>query len=275
MARPWRNGSATSSPCSGPDRPHSTLTELIARPDARPRLEQWLRHWGTLDRAAAAQEGVQPLQGRGRVWRVPEASVPGGTGWVVRHYRRGGSVAAVLGDRYLRVGTPRPFLEHAASQALAEVGVPTPRVVGAAVYPAGLFYRGDLVTEWVPGSRDLADVLFGDDPGEATTAMRATGRLLRLAHDRGMVHPDLNLKNILIVQRDHDAEAMVLDLDRARVRRRTGGEPVPVGGRSRRRMIERFWRSCRKWERKRGLELRASVRQAFRQGYGDPSVTGA
>lgn len=197
----------------------------------------------------------------------------------MRHYHRGGAVASALGDRYLRLGVPRPFREFAAGDALAAAGVPTPRVVGAAVYPAGPFYRGDLVTEWVPGSRDLAHVLFpADDPaataegavgapgavGErpGVAAMRATGRLLRLAHERGLDHPDLNIKNILIVGEAEEPEAMVLDLDRARVLGR------PVSERRRRRMIGRFWRSVRKWEAAKGAALPAAVRAGFADGYG-------
>ena len=90
------------------------------------------------------------------------------------------------------------------------------------------------------------------------------GGVVRGAHEAGLVHPDLNLKNILIVEGSESGrgvEAMVLDLDRARVL-----EGAVDEGR-RRRMIERFWRSARKWEGLTGRALPAGARAAFEAGY--------
>ncbi len=229
--------------------------------------------------AAAASPDARPLQGRGTVYVLPRPD--GGAGrWVVRHYHRGGAVAGNLGDRYLRLGTPRPFREFHVSAKLQELGIPAPAPVGAAVYPSGIWYRGDLVTEWIPASRDLAEVLFegapadggpgreseggeesGGVPAGGAAALEAAGRLLRRLHDAGVRHPDLNLKNILVVERDDGPAAFVIDLDGVRV-----GEPVEAAGR--RRMIERFWRSARKWERRTGRVLDGAAHAAFEAGYG-------
>ena len=221
-------------------------------------------------------------------------SRPAGERWVVRHYHRGGAMAPILGDRYLRLGTPRPFRELATGWEVEARGIPTPAHLGAAVYPSGLWYRGDLVTRYVPESSDLAAVLFpgrslGDSrpdashgrergsagdtrpdagPGApagggpaAEAAMRATGRLFRRLHEGGVEHPDLNLKNVLITGAGVEVDALVLDLDGARVRE-------PVGERRRRRMIERFWRSARKWQRATGITLDPALETAFEAGYG-------
>ncbi len=238
---------------------------LIARPNARPALLSWLEEEGTLIDAAAAHPEAETLHGRGRVFSVP---APVGRGkWVVRHYRRGGAMARLLGDRYLRLGTPRPVREFLLGRALDELDIPTPAHVGVAVYPQGPWYRGDLVTERVPNSIDLAAVLFpdaaarpcGDRPIiEPAGAMAATGRLIRLLHDRGMVHPDLHLKNIVLT--GHPPRALVVDLDKARIRSR-------VNDRSRRRMLDRFWRSARKWEGRAGSKLADGLRRAFERGY--------
>lgn len=248
--------------------------QLVARPDARAALEAWVREFGTLREAAASGPGAEALEGRGRVHVV---AAPVGEGqWVVRPYRRGGVVASWLGDRYLRMGTPRPVREFHTGRLVEQLGVPTVRHVGGAVYPAGLWYRGDLVTELVPDARDLAAVLFGAADGgggdegdgnkgsgaEGTTrerAMEAAGSLVRLLHERGVVHRDLNLKNILIAEGGR--RALVLDLDRASVEAR-------VGERARRRMLNRFWRSARKWEAARGRPLDRRLRSAFDAGYG-------
>lgn len=255
------------------------MPRLDARPDARPALEAWLREHGTLAAAAAAHPDAETLTGRGRVHVVP-APVDEGR-WVVRHYHRGGAVASLLGDRYFRLGTPRPFRELRVGRALEARGVPTPVHVGAAVYPSGLWYRGDLVTRYVPESRDLAAVLFpgrsldersgtGERParaagaarrGDPSSALRATGVLFRQLHEGGVVHPDLNLKNVLIRGTGDALEALALDLDRARLR-------DAVDGRARRRMISRFWRSARKWETFTGVALEPGVRAAFEAGYG-------
>ncbi len=250
--------------------------QLESRPDARPALEAWLRDHGTLAVAAAADPEAETLAGRGRVYVVPS---PRGERWVVRHYHRGGAVAPLLGDRYLRIGTPRPLRELRLGWALEERGLPTPAHIGAAVYPAGIWYRGDLVTRYVPGSRDLAAVLFpgrslaggtgpatdsngddGPDSPDPRSAMMVTGRLFRTLHDGGVIHPDLNLKNVLIAGTGAAPSARVLDLDGARLADR-------VDEAARRRMIERFWRSARKWETATGRALEPGWGDAFQAGY--------
>lgn len=107
--------------------------------------------------------------------------------------------------------------------------------------------------------------------------MRVAGRLVRLLHERGVAHPDLNLKNVLLAAEPGAAEPgaggvrpaawpadepfpLVLDLDRASV-----GDPLPAA--RRRAMLERFWRSARKWERRTGRHLEPGLAEAFRAGY--------
>ena len=260
-------------------------------------LDGWLREHGTLEAAAAAHPGSELLAGRGRVYSVPApirtVEAPSAAGdrgaadggpwadgerWVVRHYHRGGAVAPILGDRYLRWGTPRPIRELEVGRQVEARGVPTPAHLAAAVYPSGIWYRGDLVTRHVPDSRDLAAVLFPggslqgpptgdgsrpeDTTDQAQAAMEAAGRLFRQIHEAGIDHPDLNLKNILIAGTGPALVALVLDLDGARV-----GDGSPVGDRARRRMIARFWRSGRKWERATGSEIGPALTAAFEAGY--------
>jgi hypothetical protein len=247
---------------------------LVATGGREPALRAWLERHGTLMAAAEADPAAVRLEGRGRVARAPAPE--GGDGsWVVRHYHRGGAAAGLLGDRYLRVGVPRPLRELELLEAVRRLGVPAPAPIGAAVYRAGAFYRGDLVTRWVPDSTDLATVLFGAGASPPAPAMAnphaavaATGRLVRLLHERGVEHRDLNLKNILIIPgpgrpTSPDPRALVLDLDRARLH--AGG--VPAG--TRKAMIDRFWRSARKWERRTGRSLPASLEAAFEGRYAE------
>lgn len=189
--------------------------------------------------AWGAREAVHVLSGgRGPAYLV-EAE---GQRWVVRHYRRGGAVAGVLGDRYLAAGTPRPFREAAAAAAARAAGVRTPAVVAGAVYPAGPFYRADLVTAWVEGARPLAEVLAGSGaakggPAAASVrppagptavaeaaasppphgALEAAGGLIAALAAAGLRHADLNAHNVLLRQGNGGLEAWVLDLDRCAV----------------------------------------------------------
>ena len=116
----------------------------FARPEAVAWVEQALGRWGTLHRASRHESDVIEFTGRGTVRAVP---APDGEGrWVVRRYRRGGMLAPLLGDRYLRRGEPRPLRETRASEAARRSGIATPPVIAGVIYPAGAWYRADLVT---------------------------------------------------------------------------------------------------------------------------------
>ena len=198
--------------------------------------------------AAAARLGGRRMTGRGAVYSVPTTRGD----WVVRHFQRGGSVASLLGDRYLVSGVPRPFRETGVSESVREREIPTPRVLAAAVYRAGPIYRGDLVTELVPDASELAEILFDRErSGLAATsdrkeALRETGSLIHRLAGAGVRHADLNAKNVLLQWSGGSPTAYVLDLDRCRV----GAEAAPVDG-----MLQRLLRSLRKLERRTRLRL--------------------
>lgn len=191
-------------------------TALVARSDAFERARHALIEHGTLYEWAAQQPGVRALRGRGETRVVP---FDGGA-WVVRHAFRGGAVARLLGDRYVRYGEPRPYAELRVSNGLRQHNIETPAVVAFAIYPDGIFYRADIVTEYVPDSVDLATLTFGEHrapPGQRVAAWRAAGALLRRAFNAGLLHPDLNLGNILIAGDPEAPRAWIIDLDRARL----------------------------------------------------------
>ena len=174
---------------------------------------------GTLHDWAAALPDRSSFPGRGTVYSVP-APVPGPDGrqrWAVRHYRRGGAMASWLEDRYIRLGRPRPFREIAASATARARSVPTPAVMAGAVYPSGLHYRADLVTEVVPDACTLVDVLHETDGTRGwLEALGAAGRLVEELGEAGVFHVDLNAHNILFEEGDTD-RPWVVDLDRARI----------------------------------------------------------
>lgn len=231
------------------------------RPEARSWAAGAIEEEGSLHRAAARDPRSRRIDGRGPVYVVPaapdevEAALgrPGG-GWVVRRYRRGGLAARLLGERYLRWGTPRPFRETRASVAARARRLPTPRVVAAAVYPKGFFYRGDLVTIEIPDAVELADVLFDPERRgvagavDRKEALAAAGVLIRRAARAGVYHPDLNARNILLQWSGGAPDAWLVDLDRCRV----GEGSAPEAARP---MHARLIRSIRKLEKKRDLQV--------------------
>jgi len=144
-------------------------------------------------------------------------------------------------------------------------GIPTPSVVAGAVYPAGLFYRADLVTEEIPRAADLASVLFGSDdpPVDPETALTAAGTLVRRLEKAGVFHPDLNAKNIVLQPVEEGARAHLVDLDRCCPRVR--GVPAPAHP-----MRRRLERSLRKFEGRAGRSLPAGAWSALQRGFESP-----
>ena len=164
------------------------------------------------------------------------------TGVIVRHSRHGGALQGLTQDRWLGAG--RAPHELAASIRLAGAGVPTPRILGYAVYPAAFgLSRVDVLIAELRDSRDLAAVIaerggFGDELLDPVATLLAT--LARA----GARHEDLNLKNVLVTRGDPEI-AWAIDVDRVvfdvpRVRALEAN-------------LARLVRSARKWRMGRGL----------------------
>ena len=225
-------------------------------------LEDTLRAHGTLREWAHANATAELSGGRAAV-RAVLAPLPGPdrrTSWACRAYRRGGLAASLLGDRYVPWGRLRPLAEAHASQLARARGVATPAVVAAVAYASGPFYRGDIVTELVPGTRSLADALFG---ASAVTAregvLAAAGRLLRTLEGAGLLHADLNAHNVLVRSDGGDGDAWVVDLDRCR----------DLGARMRapKTMRKRLERSLTKLGERSGRPLMGADWDALRDAY--------
>jgi tRNA A-37 threonylcarbamoyl transferase component Bud32 len=228
-------------------RGHATV---VARPSDVPLLSQLLSEESTLYDAALRLPRIHELRGRG-VTPVVEV---GGVRCVVRHYRRGGSVASALGDRYLRTAGNRLLRELRASEAVRARGVATPEVRFGAWYDGGIFRRYDLATLFIPSARDLSSALFDED--ERARVVTLTTRLVRDVVRSGLLHRDLNLKNIVV-----DAErAYVLDLDCAHVFDRLTQVQAAA-------MQTRFLRSLAKWEDKLGRSIPQSVKHDLSEAF--------
>ena len=241
---------------------------LVEHPGARVWATSEARAWvryvleggQTLYQAGAADRDGFQVAGRLPVYVIP-AKVPKEKRadeeerWAVRHYARGGRVfSKVLGDRYLRIGSIRPFHEAEASEAARNRGIPTPRVLAAAVYPEGPFYRADLITDFIPGSSDLVEALFDTSRKglggavERQDALRTAGELIRRMAEAGIRHQDIHAGNILLEWQGAAPRPHLLDLDRCQVApsgRSLSPDP----------MLKRLQRSLRRWENHTGLKI--------------------
>ena len=236
--------------------------DLIALPQAWDAAKHAIETSGTLFDYASARPDAQPLAGRGVAWHIAAPGSYTNERWVVRHYRRGGFVARFTQDRYVHSTPTRPVRELNASVRARSRGVATPEVVAAAIYPTGGWYRADIVTRFLPDSRDLADRLFTDGDAERRrSAMRLAGGLVRAIHEAGVVHNDLNLRNILIASGADGERAWLLDLDRAVVMRDSAAKF------ERNLMLRRFARSLKKLEKENRTRLRDGEREVFADAY--------
>jgi len=174
---------------------------------------------------------VRVRRGRGAAWFV--ASDRGE--WVLRHYRRGGALAARMSvDRYVWTGEDRvrAFEEFRLLADLSARGLPVPQPI-AARYRRGWFsYRCDLITRRIPQAEPMSELL---QRGRLETSVwDAVGATVARFHRLGVDHADLNANNILL---DVHGAVSVLDFDRGRIR---------PPGEWRERNLRRLQRSFRK-----------------------------
>jgi 3-deoxy-D-manno-octulosonic acid kinase len=198
---------------------------------------------GTLYAWAAAHPERRQLQGRLPVYAAP--LTPDGPRVVVRHVTHGGVLAPLLRDLFLP--PTRAPLELRTSLLLARAGVPTPPVAAFATYRVGpLLRRADVMSIELPG-HDLAAALQAavteDDRRRLVAPVAA---LLGTLTQAGAWHPDLNVKNILLVPDDAgELHPAVLDVDRVRF-------VPPSDPNLREANFQRLARSVRKWRRQLG-----------------------
>jgi 3-deoxy-D-manno-octulosonic acid kinase len=158
-----------------------------------------------------AQNRVDEAQGgRGGVCYV---DAPFGR-CVLRHYRRGGMVARMMGDRYLWTGAERSrgFAEFRLLAQLHDRGLHVPAPIAARYRRQGAHYRADLITRRIDNATTLA-VLLKENRCDADVATRV-GAALAQFHAAGAYHADLNAHNVLL-----DANTVwVIDFDRGELR---------------------------------------------------------
>jgi 3-deoxy-D-manno-octulosonic acid kinase len=173
---------------------------------------------------------VAASRGRGSAWFLDS----GAHRWVLRHYRRGGLIAALLHDRYLWLGESRvrAFAEFELLEGLRALALAVPRPVAARYERRGLTYTCDLIMERIDaaplslrlGEQSLAEEIW-----------RRIGATIARLHRARVDHADLNAHNILI---DAQGAVSVIDFDRGRLR-----APGRAARRAARRNLARLHRS--------------------------------
>lgn len=215
-------------------------TDLLSLPDVAEELALVVRRHGTLYEWAAAAPQPRALRGRAPVYM---AQLPASRGSVVvRHAWHGGLLAPLTRDLFWP--PTRAPLELAQSMALRAAGVPTTEILGVARYPAAMgFVRVDVVSRYLEGTHDLGAVLAGqDETMSLDMALVATRQLLVTLAMHRVLHPDLNVKNILLRQGDAGvAEAWVIDIDVVRF------PVVRPASELLEQNLARLLRSMRKW----------------------------
>ncbi|MCC6931381.1 MAG: hypothetical protein IT359_20505 [Gemmatimonadaceae bacterium] len=211
---------------------------------------------GTLYAWAAAHPDRRQMQGRLPVYAAP---LPDGAPTVVvRHARHGGMLAPVLRDLFLPpTRAPR---ELRTALILAQLGVPTPPVAGYAVYRAGpILRRADVMTLLLPGE-DLGAMLRASaSDADRERLVTPVAALLGALTQAGAWHPDLNVKNILLVPDDAgELHPAVLDVDRVRF--------VPPGDPNvREANFRRLEQSLDKWRALHGAGFTSDQRRAIHE----------
>lgn len=212
-----------------------------------PVLAGLVRSHGTLYGWASSQPQPRALRGRAPVYvaQLPDSS----TTVVVRHVWHGGLFAPLTRDRFRRPS--RAPHEMAQSAQLRHIGIPTTTILAFARYDAGPgLCRVDVVSEFVPEAYDLGLVLAGLVPDIATRdALAATKVLLGQLASARVLHPDLNVKNVLLSPTKGILKAMVIDVDV--VQRLPDADAADVLQRN----VNRLGRSLRKWRTQFGIEM--------------------
>jgi 3-deoxy-D-manno-octulosonic acid kinase len=164
--------------------------------------ESWFRpgHWQRQGLVTAEHSG----RGTALTVNTPVGSC------VLRKYLRGGMVAKLVRSRYLFFGyqNSRPFSEFRVLARCAELGLPSPRPVAAICERHFLSTSGAIMTREIENIQRVEQA--AETMGESE--WRAVGEAVRQFHDHGLVHADLNVRNILL---QDSGKVFLVDFDRA------------------------------------------------------------
>jgi tRNA A-37 threonylcarbamoyl transferase component Bud32 len=142
-----------------------------------------------------------------------------GPGLRVRQYAHGGALAPMSRTRFLR--SARMLHEFRLASRAVAAGVQTACPVALLICRRRPLVQAYYVSENIPGALNLLE-LCAAVPADPLTASGRRGLAEAVAaavagmHDAGIVHADLNLKNVLVRCDPDGPSAFVVDFDKAR-----------------------------------------------------------
>jgi 3-deoxy-D-manno-octulosonic acid kinase len=169
-----------------------------------------------LDEATFGAAFRQPA-GEGRAATALLELGPGLPRIWLRRLLHGGALGPLLGRAFW--GMRRPLAELDVTARLHAAGAPVPRpALARGRRLLGPVFACAVGTYYEEDTRDVLAFLRAEpDAAQVLRAADALGRAVRRFHDAGGRHPDLHVKNLLLRERGADYEAIVIDLDRARI----------------------------------------------------------
>lgn len=188
-------------------------TLLVARPALMAAaLDMGLLERRGLERVLARAPAGASGRGATAILTWPDA----GPSLVFRRLLHGGWLADVLGDRFLSPRRPLRELTVTAHLRQRGVAVPEPALVVGERHLG--FWRLAVATLLEEDAVDAQRWLeAGPTEAEMLGAGAALGRAVRRFHDAGGHHADLHIKNLMIRTTGGGTEALVIDLDGARI----------------------------------------------------------
>jgi 3-deoxy-D-manno-octulosonic acid kinase len=158
---------------------------------------------------------TRTAQGRGTVYFFSL----GKKALVLRHYKRGGLVAKVSNDRFIfsNIANTRCYKELEVLQHLHNEKVNVPLPIAGKVTRKGMFYSADIITEVIPNTIELHEVLQSEALSPGT--WKAIGIQIKKMHNSQVCHADINVKNILVDRQASSPTIYLLDFDKCKIQK--------------------------------------------------------
>ena len=136
---------------------------------------------------------------------------------VLRHYRRGGMMANVLGDRYPWAGLQRTraWREWFLLSRMRNLSLPVPKPLAVHVQRQWWYYKADIIIERITNAKPIAEYL--ESKALRLSEWKVLGATIRKFHHSGVCHADLNAGNVLV---GLDKQFHLIDFDRSCIRPR-------------------------------------------------------
>jgi len=189
--------------------------------------------------------GVSLLKGRNVIPCIP---IKGShERMIIKHYEHGGLFRKITKD--ILWGSSRPFRELVILETASQRGIPVPEALAARVDRIlGPFYKGEIAYKEIPDSGNLLEYLKGlnrktrqEKISSKRKIIHSLAEAIKKMHASGIYHADLNIKNVLIRNREKGIQVYLLDFDCSRIMEN-------ISLRARIKNLARLNRSCEKWK---------------------------